>query len=207
MIPVTPAPEPPGFDTKVRKPGKRAIERLKAEATPPDELVDRLPSLWRKAIPDLMKAYNEICAYSCFRIHAVTGAASVDHMAPKSREWHLIYEWSNFRLASSRMNSRKDNWLDVLDPFELEDGWFRIELSGFQVCPGRRLSAEIRAQVEATICRLKLNDYAFRTTRESHAADFWTGRICFDVLVRESPFVAMELRRQNRLTDAGAPGN
>lgn len=207
MIRVTVAPEPPSFDARVRKPGLEALERLRAEGTPATEMFRLAPPLWRSALPQLMDAYDEICAYSCFRIHPITGSGSVDHMVPKSREWRLIYEWTNFRLASSRTNRWKYNWLDVLDPFELEDGWFRIELSGFQVCPGRRLSAEVRAQVEATICRLKLNDYACRTTRESHAADFWRGRICFEVLVRESPFVALELRRQNRLADEGAPGN
>ena len=207
MISVTPAPEPSEFDAQVRQPGRRAIERLIAQGTPPDEVFRQVPSLWRKALPDLMKAYDEICAYSCFRIHRVTGSASADHMAPKSRERCLIYEWSNYRLACSRLNSRKRNWLDVLDPFEISRGWFRIELNGFQVCPGLGLSGKARARVQATISRLKLNDYAFRTTREEHTEDYWAGRICFEVLMRESPFVAMELQRQNRLAEEGGPGD
>lgn len=47
----------------------------------------KFPTLWTQALPDMHKAYKEICAYCCLRIHPVTGAASVDHMAPKSRDW------------------------------------------------------------------------------------------------------------------------
>ena len=122
MIPVKPAPEPDDFNDKVRIPGLRAIDemtgrktvrkgrkRSKVAENPEDIPTKKFPSYWTRAIDDLRKSYNEICAYSCFRIHSVTGSASVDHMVPKSIRWDLIYEWKNYRLASGLMNSRKSN--------------------------------------------------------------------------------------------------
>ncbi len=54
---------------------------------------EKLPSYWTEALDDLMSAYGRICAYSCFRIHEVTGSRSVDHMAAKSRAHDHVYEW------------------------------------------------------------------------------------------------------------------
>ena len=143
-----------------------------------------------------MNAYREICAYSCFRLYP-TGGATVDHLVPKSRAPELAYEWCNFRLSCSVMNSRKRDFEDVLDPFEVQDGWFRIELDGFQVCPEKGIAPEVRKAVNATIARLGLNDHRLREMRASHVEDLRCRRISFEVLVRDSPFVARELERQN----------
>jgi hypothetical protein len=117
MIKVTPAPEPAGFDRDVRQPGLRAIAEKAGERPVPPRLKGRafkkiadrredipgesFPSYWTKALDDLMTAYDSICAYSCFRIHPVTGSRTVDHMAAKSRAWDQVYEWMNYRLACS----------------------------------------------------------------------------------------------------------
>jgi hypothetical protein len=212
MIKVNEAPEPPIFHVAVRQPGLRAIaEMVGEEPVPPrakgrkyKKIADsrdkipagRLPSLWTKALDDLMAAYDRICAYSCFRIHPVTGSRSVDHMAAKSRAWDQVYEWKNYRLASSLLNARKREFGDVLDPFLIEDDWFELELVGFQVKPAKHLDQPTRNQVQATIDRLGLND--FRTSRERDAENYWKG-VPFSVLMEESPFVARELRRQGQV--------
>jgi hypothetical protein len=97
------------------------------------------------------------------------------------------------------LNSRKNEFGDVLDPFEIVDGWFQLELLGFQVVPAPDLPADIRTRVEETIERLGLND--FRTSRERDAENYWARRISLAVLIEESPFVAKELRRQGRLNE------
>ena len=142
--------------------------------------------------------YNEVCAYSCFRIHPVTGSSSVDHMAPKSRAWDQVYEWHNYRLASLLMNARKSNFEDVIDPCEPIDGWFQLELVGFQVKPSRELASSERAAVLHTVARLGLNEPVMLKARESDAETYWAGEISFSHLRRESPFVARELERQGR---------
>lgn len=215
MMPVQPAPEPDSFDASVRGPGLRAIAELagrkpkvpRTKGRPFKKLVDReeeipphsLPTYWTKALDDLMDRYGQLCAYSCFRIHPVTGAGSVDHFAAKSTSWDQVYEWLNYRLCCSRLNARKNNFGDVLDPFEVEDDWFHLELVGFQVIPAPGLAKEILDRVQATIDRLDLND--FRRFREEDAVHYWEKDYSLRTLKKESPFVARELYRQGRLNE------
>jgi hypothetical protein len=105
--------------------------------------------------------------------------------------------WDNYRLAAARLNARKNAFGDVLDPFEVQDGWFELELVGFQVLPTHGLTAAIRQEIQNTIDRLKLDD--LRSAREEDAVSYWEEQVSFARLMKESPFVAMELRRQGRL--------
>ncbi|MCA9684756.1 MAG: hypothetical protein KC457_21405, partial [Myxococcales bacterium] len=138
-------PEPPDFDAKVRKLGAKALAKLeRAEINEP-------PPLWRPFIPALRRAYADICAYTCVRIPLVVGSAGVDHLLPKSRRPELAYEWSNYRLACGKMNARKNDLESVLDPFEIEDGWFALEFFGHQVRPAKGLHEPARGRVVETI--------------------------------------------------------
>ena len=210
MIHVAPAAEPANFDSKVRQPGLRAIAELTgapnlpkrrgrkraAIAASPDEIpADKFPPVWTEALPELLEAYGRVCAYMSFYIEPVTGAASVDHMLPKSLAWQDVYEWHNYRLACARMNSRKNDYRDVLDPFEVADGWFRIELVGYQVLPASQLPDEIEVQVQATIDRLKLNDYECLKLRETYATAYRQGDISLHYLRQRAPFLAREIAR------------
>lgn len=211
MIRVEQAPEPAGFDRKVRQPGLRAIAEMAGTpelpkrrgrpraviAASPDEIpADKFPTFWTEALPELLERYGRVCAYMSFYIERVTGAASVDHMLPKSVDWREIYEWRNYRLACSLMNSRKNVYRDVLDPFEIDDGWFRLELVGYQVIPDPNLPADVHEKVRATIERLKLNDYECLKLREEYAEEFYRGDISQDRLRRRAPFLAREIERQ-----------
>lgn len=217
MIRVIPAPEPAAFDETVRKRGLRAIAEMVGEKPPRaagrrfTKLADErglippnsFPPFWTEALDDLKTAYSFICAYSCFRIHEVTGAASVDHMVAKSKAWDRVYEWDNYRLACSRLNSRKNDFFDVLDPFDVQDDWFHLELVGFQVQPNSDIAdSAIRTKIQNTIDRLRLNDSILLNRRISDAELYWSGDISLKHLERESPFVARELRRQRRLHSA-----
>lgn len=220
MIRVQPAEAPPSFEAKVRIPGLRALAEQVGEPPPTPRTGGRpfkkiaarredippkkLRDYWTRALDDLMERYDYVCAYACFRIHPVTGARSVDHMAPKSRAWDRVYEWSNYRLACSLLNARKRDFGDVLDPFEIGDDWFELEFFGFQVLPRADLDDSVRAQVNATIRRLGLNDDAFLRARERDVLNYQGGRVSLEVLREESPFVARQLERQGRLRPDGA---
>ncbi|HET7506278.1 MAG TPA: hypothetical protein VFK02_34905 [Kofleriaceae bacterium] len=208
-----PAGEPTTFDDDVRQPGLRAIAELcgkrpalkrdagrafkKIAEREADIPVDHFPPYWIHCLDDLMERYNEICAYSCFRIHRVTGARSVDHLVAKSDHWRRIYEWSNYRLCCSRLNARKGAIRTVLDPFHIEPGWFQLELVGFKVHPDRGLPAKRQAKIQRTIDVLGLND--FRHDREQDAENYWSKDVSLRILRKESPFVAEDLKRQRRL--------
>ena len=195
MIHVDPAPEPESFDAQVRKPGLASLKNGRRKGPP-------FQPYWTRALDDLMQAYSETCAYSCFRIHPVTGARSTDHFAPKSRDWRHVYEWKNYRLCCAPLNARKSNFGDVLDPFVIETGWFHLELVGFQVVPSPELRVPLRREIQATIERLGLDD--FRREREKDAEWYWARDVSLRVLRAESPFVAEELRRQGRLNPGDA---
>lgn len=224
MIRVKPAAEPESFDVTVRRPGKGALLELIGSSEAPkrpgpkrtkvaDRIEDipaaKLPKFWRKSLGDLRAAYGDTCAYLGMRIHPSTGAATVDHFLPKSEHQDLAYEWSNFRLASQQVNTNKNEHEDVLDPFEIEDGWFELGVGDFKVRPSPELDGELRTKVEATIERLKLNEPTFcESRREYHDRYHGLGEpvagrpeepVPLAWLERECPYVAAELRRQQRL--------
>jgi hypothetical protein len=178
-------PEPPDFDANVRQPGLRALAEGKID----------LPPYWRACLPALYERYRGICAYLCVLIPRGTGARSVDHVAPKSKRRDRAYEWDNYRLVSTLMNARKRDFDDVLDPFEIADGWFTLELSFLQVMPSPRLDDATRARVQATIDRLGLNDQECVAARALYYQPFVEGQLSAEALAEWSPFVAREALR------------
>ena len=125
-------------------------------------------------------------------------------MVPKSTAWDQAYEWDNYRLACSLMNSRKGDAASVLDPFDVEDGWFVLELVAFQVLSADGLADPTAAAVADTIERLRLNDEECCGAREEYAEEYWRENVTLDYVTRRAPFVANELRRQNGLREADA---
>ena len=200
MIRVTPVPEPPRFDERVRQPGLALIAELAAEVGSEDAIApDQFRPYWRRALDDLLVGYDRICAFLSLHIPPGVGTPSVDHMVAKSKAWALVYEWSNYRLACSLMNARK-GVADVLDPFEIGEGWFALELDDFQVMPGSGLPAEIYARVVYTIATLRLNDNICCEARAAYARAYWAGDISLSRLQKRAPFVAKEMERLGRLT-------
>ena len=185
MIHIDPQPEPPAFDASVRQPGLRALADGK----------EKLPPYWRACLPDLHERYQGICAYLCVHIPRGTGARTVDHVAPKSKRRDRAYEWDNYRLVSSLMNARKRDFEDVLDPFEIQDGWFVLELSFIQVMLSPTLDNATRARVQSTIDRLGLNDQECIAARSLYYQPYVEGQLTADLLAEWSPFVAREALR------------
>jgi len=208
------AAEPPSFDGTVRQPGLDAIRELVGETTltrrrgpKRKKLVDSrdavpadaFPPFWRLALDDMLGGYRRLCAYTCLYIERVSGGASVDHLFPRSTHWDKVYEWSNYRLACALVNSRKNDAMNVLDPCEIQDGWFQLELCDYQVVCNPRLDPAIRGRVATTIGRLNLNDEECLKARREYAESYKDGEISLDYLERRSPFIARELRRQGKL--------
>jgi hypothetical protein len=220
VIPVEPAPEPPTFDANVRQPGLSAIAELvgepatmkrpgrrrKAVASHRDELqAGDFPPIWRKATDDLLAAYQRICAYACLYIERITGSTSVDHWAPKSAAWDRVYEWGNYRLACSLMNSRKREFSDVIGPFEVSDGLFALDMVTLKAIPGPNAGSR-RQEVEDAIARLGLDksDYAEALADYYHA--YRKEEITLRFLERRAPFLAREMRRQGKLRPGDVKG-
>lgn len=208
MLPLSLAPEPPDFNAEVRQPGLLAINEMLGHPVPtrtgPPRTqypslskipLRRFPDTWTKAIPWLREAYRCICAYSCLYIELITGTKTVDHFHPKSLRRDLIYEWSNYRLASHSMNRQKGNQTSILDPFNLQEGMFALDLVNMKVLPGPHAGAAL-AQVEATIQALKLDGPEYKAALNDYFDKYWRGQISMSFLDERAPFLAHELRRQ-----------
>lgn len=152
---------------------------------------------WRRSLPELKRAYNQICSYCAQWVSNATGSPTVDHYIPRSVSPSLAYEWSNFRLACSQLNSRKGASIDVLDPFSVIDGWFIIDFSSFMILPNPALRNAEKEQVVRTIRRLKLNvDEAFISSRIEWFDDYMKHEYTFGHLQKRAPFLAYEIERQ-----------
>lgn len=150
------------------------------------------------SLPDLRRAYGEVCAYCSCWIPFDQG--SVDHFEPKSANPNGAYEWSNYRLAQERINNNKGNSRDVLDPFHVQAGWFVLDCASFFVKPNGGLRADVTTAVTRTIAVLQLNSDPFVRLRYAVLKEYSAGNWAMDFLERRYPFIAGELKRQG-ITD------
>ena len=199
MIHVVAQPEPASFDTEVRQKGHSWLRKKAIPLGSPLPPKTRLEPYWRRCLDDLHSSYNGCCAYLAVYIERVTGAGSVDHFIPKSQRADLAYDWSNYRLACSRMNSRKGGFDDVLDPFEVKTGWFRLEFVTGRIYPNPKLPDKQKSAIQKTINRLGLDDVGNRNLRTGHFQKFIANHISTDHLKDHSPFVWSEAERQGLL--------
>lgn len=199
MIPVIEQPEPASFAENVRKKGLSHLVKKGIPLNQPLPAKADIEPYWRACLTDLHQAYGGICAYLCAYIERGLGAASVDHFVAKSAEASLAYEWKNYRLACSIMNSRKGVYDDVLDPFSLPGHLFRLELSTGHIYPDPGLNPELMKDAQATINRLALDDQQCRKVRTDWYQEYLEYELPSDYLKKKSPFVWYEANRQGLL--------
>ncbi|WMC11484.1 hypothetical protein PU634_03745 [Oceanimonas pelagia] len=199
MLHVTPQPEPADFDAEVRQKGLAHLKKAGIDINQPLPEGTQLQPYWRACLPALYESYQGICAYLAIHFERITGAGSVDHFVAKSARPEQAYEWSNYRLACSRMNSRKNDYDDVLDPFVIENGLFRLELISGHIYPNPELQSPLLDEVDTCIQRLKLDDEGCKEVRARHFSDYIQGFYTAEFLKQRSPFVWFEAHRQGLL--------
>lgn len=199
MIPVAKQPEPATFDATVRQPGLAWLVASRIPSTQPAPAGTKWKTCWTACLPDLRSAYGAICAYVAVYVERVVGNGSVEHFLPKSQRVDLVYEWDNYRYVCGRMNGRKSNYTDVLDPFTLAATPFELNFGDFRVSVSPTIDPALANDAATTIIRLKLNDSDCRKLRENHYNEYLLGRISKAKLQDESPFVYAEADRQNLL--------
>ena len=155
---------------------------------------------WRDIHDDLLSSYQYVCSYSGSWTKArIPGDSaicdsSVDHFKPKSKYPYLAYEWTNYRLARARLNNYKGTHEDVLDPFQLPNGWFIIDFLSFLIIPNQALSRRNRTKTQRTIDRLRLNDDDdYVGERIAVIRSYCRGEASPDLLSRRWPFIAREM--------------
>ena len=190
MIRVRAKPEYPAFDRQVRQRGQNF---LNSEPNPTSAQFRR-HNYWAAALDELHAAYDRLCAYTT---RELVQTGSVDHFKPKSKFPHLAYEWDNFRLARQAINSRKGESEEVIDPFEVCDGWFTLEFPSCLVKPGQGIAREVRVAVNATINVLGLNrDERLVEERCRLLVNLADGNITLNYLKTHYPFLSSEVCRQ-----------
>lgn len=154
MIPVpNPIPEPPEFDRQCRIKGGAWLNRHRASGRP---LSKRPPDYWSPFRPALAEGFSDRCGYNDYDIPDGT----VDHHV----SWHenpaLAYDWANYRFIQGAVNSSKGSHpaADLLDPFDVQPGWFEILLPSCQMVATAQIPAQYRQQAQTTLTRLGLRD-------------------------------------------------
>jgi uncharacterized protein (TIGR02646 family) len=199
MIPISPQPEPPEFDARVRQPGIAWLRKKQLPLTGTVPSGIELYPYWRTSIQNLHRAYQGVCAYICVYIEPVVGSSTVDHFLAKSQAIEHAYEWNNYRLACAKMNSYKGVVDTLLDPMFLASETFYIEFVTGRVYPNPSMSPSVLAQAEHTLNTLRLNDEECCTLRQRHLEDYIQQHIDSTFLRRYNPFVWYEAHRQGLL--------
>lgn len=201
MIPVEMKKEPGDFAEKVTK---KAEDFLKKIPNPRKKDIDNRP-YWHGVWDDLVSEYKNICAYS--GLYILGGEQTVDHYVPRAKTWKtdpmMAYKWSNFRLASWSMNYEKGDSTEVVDPFKIGYGWFTIDFDNMFIKSGPQLKPADKADIDATILRLKLNKGRYHDYRLGLMLFYYDSIVPVGNIVQAlhylewiAPFIAYELKQQ-----------
>lgn len=177
--------EPAGFDEKVRRPGTAWLARNPTK---------RPKNLWNVCKQELADGFKGLCAYSA--LYEPVG--TVDHYLSCENHRSLAYEWSNYRYASGWINSCKQTADEtVLDPLQVEEGWFEIILPSLQLVLTDAVPAHEMKRAEYTLCRLHLRDdeRVIRQRREWYRM-YQEGEITLEGLEKKAPLIASAIRRE-----------
>lgn len=195
MIGVAKVKKPTGFDAKVKTPGDAWLNAN------PD--AKRPKALWEPYTTTLSEAYRNRCGYAAML--DPTGG-SVDHYLSFKNHPALAYEWSNYRFASNTLNSSKRNAdASVLDPQEVQPGWFKILLPSLQMVATDAVPKSHKAKAEFTLTRLKLRDgERIIRWRRSWYQMYLDKKLNLDGLRDVAPLIAEAVEAQGQLGTAEA---
>ena len=180
------SPEPENFDLQVRQPGNHWL--AKNSDKPPKDF-------WSLCKPSLAQAFDHRCAYTAMRIP--NGIGTTDHYRSKQHACQLSYEWSNYRYALGRVNGCKGTYDDrILDPFEVQNDWFRIQLPDLQLVLTDQIPLELRDKAEFTIKKLQLQNSEWVINQRAHYYDSYrSGEITLAYLEKIAPLIAAAVRK------------
>jgi hypothetical protein len=108
-------------------------------------------------------------------------------------------------LVCQTLNGRKGTYEHLLDPFNVQTGWFWIDFPSLLVRPADGLDPALAARIIETRDKLGLNDEGTcLKSRERYVKDYCLHGLPYALLQRDAPFLAGEIQRQGyvgRLND------
>jgi hypothetical protein len=183
MMRFEPVDEPADFDQRARQPGRDWLARNPSARRPLD--------YWSPFRPKLAQGFRHLCGYSVM----YEPIGSIDHFLSFRRHPGQAYEWSNYRFASQSINSSKQD-AEVLDPYEVEDGWFEILLPSLQLVLTAAVPVELRKKAAYTLERLRLrNDEWVIRQRSEWYRMYRSGELSLEGLRKKAPLIAQAVEK------------
>ncbi len=148
----------------------------------------------------MLELYERRSAYLAVYLEPGTSSPTIDHIVPKSQDWRLVYEWTNYCLCAALVNAKKGELLTLVAPFSVEEGWFARNLATFEVELGPKPAPSSLDRISATLPMLNLRGCC--RLREAYVNRYRLGPphgIDLQYIEWRAPFVALELRRQGAL--------
>jgi len=181
MIRFEPVPKPDSFEDRVEQPGARWLAAHPAAARPRD--------YWSAFKDQLAAGFRMLCAYSAM----YEPVGTVDHFVSWNEDRTRAYDWSNYRYASGWINSSKQDIAStqILDPFEVQAGWFELLLPSLQLVVSADIPPGERPRAAFTLRRLHLQDdeRVLRQRREWYRM-YQDGEVTLDGLRKKAPLIA-----------------
>lgn len=201
MIPVNRQvmhPEPESFGVKCRQKGQDWLQRnpksIRKQKRPRD--------YWSGFRPALADRFSDLCAYGAM----YEPVGTVDHFQPVDADETLAYEWLNYRFASGWINSSKNKCAAVLDPFDVQPGWFEVLLPSLQLVARKdRIPAALHALADDTLRRLHLrDDERIVRQRRKWLEMYESGRLDLEGLRAFAPLIAEAVERLHKTSKTDA---
>jgi hypothetical protein len=190
MIPINnPIQEPDSFNKECREKGNKWLE---------SHPTGRPKDYW-SSFRDiyLRNGFNKRCGYGAMYLHKGT----VDHFVSCNENRNLAYEWSNYRYIDGSINSRKQaiKYKDILDPFEVQEGWFEILLPSLQLVLTDKVPPQHKKRAQNTIERLCLVDHeSILKVRAEWLQMYEEGCLPFDGLSEIAPLIAQAIQKRDQ---------
>lgn len=179
--------EPAEFDRQARVPGNAWL------AANPDK--KRPKDYWTPFKGDLGLGFRNLCAYSAM----YEPVGTVDHFISYNEDRSRAYEWENYRYCAAWINSSKLNEPagNLLDPHEIEDGWFELLLPSLQLRVSDAVPDEFRKRAEYVLIRLHLrNDERVMRQRRVWYEMYQRGELTQEGLEMMAPQISAAIGRQ-----------
>ena len=186
MIRFEPVDEPAEFQERARVPGTAWLAANPEARRPKD--------YWTPFKGVLARGFRDLCAYSAM----YEPVGTVDHFTSCDEDRSKAYEWQNYRYCAAWINASKGKTRAdrLLDPFEIEDGWFELHLPSLQLRVSDVVPDEYRERAEYVLNRLRLrNDERVMRQRSEWYRMYRSGELSLGGLEKKAPLIAAAIAR------------
>jgi hypothetical protein len=177
---------PHGFNERVFRPGTAWLA-----ANPSG----RPPSLWLGVKGQVISAFDHRCAYSAMWL---SPDGEIDHFVSIDEDRRRAYRWRNYRYVAPWLNRSKQHIRasDLLDPFDVEDDWFALELPSLELGVTFTCPVAVRPRADVMLDRLHLrNGETVMRSRRAFYEHYLAEEVKIGFLDGRAPLIARAIRR------------